>query len=771
MKKYTKLTVVLLTLCMLAVGMLTACGDTPPAGDDPNEYSVTVTLDTGAPAKGVRVDIKDNNGKLSTFKTTGSNGKAVFPTITDGYTVELSNIPDGYELPQDVDWTITATHRQIKVQLVRAFAYRVHLVDEQGNPFYAEGVQVGICTLAGNCLAPVDLGKDGSVAISAEKTDYHVKIFDLPDGYTYEQDDDNYYTGDVFSATENEMTITIYAVNVLTATSDVMTTQKKTEFAAKCEAYNNADMLGRDAQYVNIPLQAGEIAYYAISSSLGGVYRLFAVSTADPNDTFPTEKAKFVDEGKLHAHNANGHYIYDAVTGHEFTVTKNEVYRFKLVASENVTTEFILVAPIASYTAVAGGSPSVTVTLTKENARGVIAFTPTELGVYKATAQGATKTLVSASTLSFSDTESNTNASAYTAGNSAHAAYTSAQETLYFAVSATGVQFPATVTVKIEKSAKIVNKTATVQSTLEQFGDQQGVLTGVPISESGYSELVKGSDGYYHYGAQNGPFVVVNLTKNLGADRLNTTPALAYMEMTSTHLASYVLDTTTGDKTNPATDIEFTDYRTFLRGFVEYTSKTEGHGSVLSIPTTITTQTYYTKYVNKDGVYPLNDELKDFLQAFYAANQGNLAGSIAGDADYKWLFPCYYYNVNAQIDQAVGTYDLVSFTAVIDNQVQTFTVGDTYSESTVSATDRLFVIDADGTYAYKTHSATLSNYVTENSGEWSKDGATYTFTSDDSDNGFKSIVYNAESKTVTVTFTDENGYDLVTVLQFAPDAE
>lgn len=136
-----------------------------------------------------------------------------------------------------------------------------------------------------------------------------------------------------------------------------------------------------------------------------------------------------------------------------------------------------------------------------------------------------------------------------------------------------------------------------------------GSIKDIPFD----STIVKGSDGYYHIGSEQGKTVYVQLTKGT---RVNTNS----ME----YLAHYDIpnESEKGSVFNYSKD-EFDEANNSgVHIHTDYTKVVEG----------------YAKLVNSDGLYPVNDLLKTILQ--------NFCIGFSGWQNYPetyWLAACYYY--------------------------------------------------------------------------------------------------------------------------------
>ncbi|MDE6029321.1 MAG: carboxypeptidase-like regulatory domain-containing protein, partial [Clostridiales bacterium] len=739
-KLRNKIVLALLALCLAVTAVLfVACGGDDSSNDANVTYTVTVNKD-GAPVKGVKVTVK--NGALSYApKTTSADGKVTFKLVkSDDYTVELSDLPEGYEVPAGAAFTFS-DDRSLTVNLAEKFAYKVKLVNPDGSPFTAEGVSVGIC-INGNCLEPVEIDETGLARIDAAKNDYHIKVFDLPAGYAYECDGDAYavhqtdegtyiYDGDEntyvsLSATVNEQTVTIYPVNVL----DFATMTAMTD--AEIDNYNDdiRKIDGYKAYKIKANIAVGETAYYTFTADINGYYDLYAVGYDQSIMGYKINPNFLLGDTDAPNNGWNFSYIFGygdvtAVKGNRYYV--NVTNRATTTALE---LEFIVATPAASSTAITGATATTTVkaAINKAGANAVIALTPAAGASYRLTLQGegaikCVDSLENAEAATFADGE-------YEANAKAEYKFTedlvSLGYTAYFAVSVKG-EYPAAIDVRVDKVADLADtyNTKTTPETLATYDAPEGTEL-MPVPLDGTAELVLGNDGYYHYGTTDGPVVMVILTEQLDSVRFRG-GAVAYIEYYTLGVNPYVVDVTTGtDAADLSKGKTYDDYRELLRGFKDYKYDSQNN-AIIPNPDDITVEKYYAKYVNEDGACPLTADLKNILQIItnqILANK-NLSLLPAADDENVWMFACYYYGEQQQADPIVGEY-----------------------ECDLGETKYVLTIDKNGSFNVK--EVTEDEEYTIASGAWNKsDGGEYSFSFNPS-----------EGYTYTMTYADgEFTYD------------
>ncbi|HIZ24317.1 MAG TPA: hypothetical protein H9812_02430, partial [Candidatus Gallimonas intestinigallinarum] len=152
-----------------------------------------------------------------------------------------------------------------------------------------------------------------------------------------------------------------------------------------------------------------------------------------------------------------------------------------------------------------------------------------------------------------------------------------------------------------------------------------GLLTGVALD--GSAELVLDSDGYYHIGTVDGPYLLAKLN---GASR--------YMD------ASFSTAEMSGNKNlhipgsvNPETNT----YPVYA-----YVSYVDPNADILEVdPNSFIAQ--YSSACNGDGVVRVTEELRLFLKRYagYMGAMGIYQGEVS-EENY-WLIPCYYYQSDA----------------------------------------------------------------------------------------------------------------------------
>ena len=747
------LTSVFLALCMVVcLFAIAACDNT---SDTTVIYTITVQTDATTPASGVTVKIRKGGAVYS--ENTDEEGKATFELVPDDYDVELSKIPAHYNVPASTSLKLSSERRNITVTLEKNFGYTVKLVNPDGTPFYLEGVTVGICTLDGNCLTPVALGEDGVAIIDADASNYHVQILGLPkDQYTYDHDINDYYTGEEFTATKTEMTITINSITAISL-STPMTSTQKAEFASKNSgARYNADAREYTAYKGGKMLAAGETAYFTVTAPFSGTYHYYVNNAVD--------------------------YLEDEFSSHLFigiyTYVAGRTYTIKAInnSKHSAQAEFVLTVPFSTSLKQTSVSNSIPLSIGKANAPAIIEFIPNQTGIYKLSVLGSALTVVNASSSLPDELIASENLpldSAYKANASVTQVITKFFQSgspIYFTVLTKAATYPADVNVKLERTGNSVDNetdvavTASLTKATKPAGTE---LFGLPMADGTKNQVLSDGNGGYTY---DGHPVYVKITTPIEKSRYSSNFALAYMDMSSANpRTKYAFTTFT------ATGSDTVDYKLFLRGFKEYESAPGGIWGVtdkIPDPEDITTQTYYAKFVNDDGAYPLTTELKTFLEKFYEANAAMFNGFCSGLAnaetyDSAWLLFCYYYDEEVAADPIVGEYKLSS----VKVKGTTYNIGDTYTgnvydvqsmliEGVLSANSAVLRLAKDGSLiilTYDSYLEGLNESFPFKEGSWSKNG-NYTFTLEDDGNA-ASLTYSSGTFTYSYTDGDSNAIE------------
>ena len=229
--------VLLVCICVFSVVgaiLFAACTPDKPQGDTIT-YTVTVTNENDEAVPNVRVRLTKGSAKY-TYVTTDAEGKASFDLTEDTYDVDFNanSLPEGYTAPEGVK--VSKDEPNATAKLVKKLAFKVTLLDEDGNPFYRDGVSLAVCEIGGSCRQTTALKKDGTWAYYptakdvANNAEYKILINligDVFDEFTFDGDardplSGSYYDGEHFKYDEKnpdqsitEITITIKSAKPL----------------------------------------------------------------------------------------------------------------------------------------------------------------------------------------------------------------------------------------------------------------------------------------------------------------------------------------------------------------------------------------------------------------------------------------------------------------------------------------------------------------------------------------------------------------------------
>lgn len=178
------------------------------------------------------------------------------------------------------------------------------------------------------------------------------------------------------------------------------------------------------------------------------------------------------------------------------------------------------------------------------------------------------------------------------------------------------------VTISVERTADAAvwtneEKTVDMPAGASREIDQVGTVKDVPLD----SEIVKGADGYYHIGTDNGPIVYVQLTKATRVD----SDSMKF-------LAAYPIENPSADPNAPSQSLTGTIFSYTTDEFNEETNSgvhihTDYSPVVLG----------YSNLVNSDGLYRVNDLLLEVLKRYCTR--------LPNYSNYKnyWVAACSYY--------------------------------------------------------------------------------------------------------------------------------
>ncbi len=180
-------------------------------------------------------------------------------------------------------------------------------------------------------------------------------------------------------------------------------------------------------------------------------------------------------------------------------------------------------------------------------------------------------------------------------------------------------------------------------------GPEDLQLVDVPYSSSYfYSDPANGGDGYYHRGTKDKPGEIIYAAISKKATRMFSDASFTtILKNSGTALNLYAGKDEIGDNVIHC-------YTPFIMNWEDEDAIwVEDRGEVI-VPEADPNKNAYQNYCNKDGVYPVNKELHDFLTLYVRAHKpidsDVTQADFSGKADWLWLAACYYYT-----DQNLGT--------------------------------------------------------------------------------------------------------------------
>ena len=176
----------------LEVEQTTPVTPTPETG----EIDIVITdKNTGDPIPGATVVVKDKDGNIVDTVVTDSNGKTPVVdelTVGETYTIETTDVPDGYTAPEPTTQKITSpekvtvpleTGRDSGVTSSTGSLYVIITDKNTGDPI--PGATVEVSNSAGEVVKTVITDATGSFTVTNLKPDtYTVTTTKVPSGYT-----------------------------------------------------------------------------------------------------------------------------------------------------------------------------------------------------------------------------------------------------------------------------------------------------------------------------------------------------------------------------------------------------------------------------------------------------------------------------------------------------------------------------------------------------------------------------------------------------------
>ena len=792
MKKFKKLTAFLTALfsLTLAAGIFAACSKNGNTTPKETYYNVTVTMG-GNPLAGAQLTFAnaETEAETQTF-TTGDDGIAHVDLPRANYHVTVTGgVPDGYGMESSEGYYTVNTGRNFTIRIVPATQedtaqYTVRLVAPEGsnnvnlsgrNVIYAE-------TPTGGQRVLGQTDSKGEAQLSVPKKGY--LFITPPTGYNYDRN----YTGSTKSPYEIDakggtMTFNLLRENLVRLENEMSDDEKNafanaigsTSFRESAIATESSP--GRKGYFVTATLKKGETQFFTMRATESDYYTLYVNKPSGCN-LILISKPYDVTNGDI--------FTAPNSIGAALACTKNANFTFALTAGNaDASFQFVLLAPAERNETRIETTGEFDLEI-QELLPALISFRPAESGRYQVRILSEGNFVMHHIYNRYVTSPSNPTPPADgSASENESLSYNGifefniADDTLYYKDSAgnidknrpndaewllriftnDNVRYPLPVKISIERIGDadagrqylIVNAEEPAAGVLTQADRPEGTPQAIGVYKTA-PRIVKGNDGLYHLNAENGPVVYVKLKGNIPPYY----PDASFESLDSSGISPYRFNVTTEeDMKDPNAPYTLRDYTRLLRGALtpaENGTPTDADAF----------DEYYLKYVNADGMYPLDDTLKEFLSLFASSASSWLGGFGSYTNDSLYLFSAYYYDdgtplpepvpsrgdgtQNSPYELEIGSFSVkitagtpVYLTYTEDGVVDITGTGATVSKSPVTAGE-VFTITATES---KTYIVTV-NYVIgtnkanpvpvhdgdtlENIG---KDGVWYSFTADE----------------------------------------
>lgn len=602
-------------------------------------YTVTVVRQGGSNVAGVDVIFTPDSSAAETLvRTTDENGKvqiALSATLDYVVTLDATTLPSGFAVkPEDANGISTANGAAITFTLVPEQTYSVQVNGPAGVSL--EGIAVSYAATA-NGFTTLWGYTDANGKLSVVKPSSKGYIYiTAPNGYAYNE---NYGDNSPYALKKGTITFQLLKRTDFTL-STAMTESEQQAFVAATTS-NFAAMMseaGRAAYCFSAQIGAGETQVFSFTAQQSERYDFFA--------SFSDCEVKLFDSLKFKAGNIDYSIaeLPDKSMGMYVEAEAGATYFFTVSATTAQTVQLVIVTPADKNDYSAEGAGDYTLTI-KNKQPAMLYFRPAQSGEYTLTiASGASGYRID------QISQANHDPIIGAGSDNGSVVFQATDSELFdgngkptpnvwifrFTSTAATPAYPIEISVTIERTGDAfekqkVTENAVVTERLTQYADQTGKLTAVGVTGA---QVVKGGDGYYHYGNANGPVVVIKLKGAIPPFYVGEeNKKLDFSTLDKEDIGWY-----TFYKNSDDTHYYFVNYASFLRGYTAYSDNP-----------TIEVEEYYLKYVNKDGVYPLNDELKVFLQYVARNNASWLSGSVSNaQSDCLWLFSAYYYDDAAE---------------------------------------------------------------------------------------------------------------------------
>lgn len=644
--------VLFLAACLMITGIgFTAC----TKDDDPSKdgYTVTVLYPDGTPVKStdsgdtrrqVSVtllgsdgeQLKGEDGTPLGYVRLNNVGQAHFDYFVPGeYTISILNIPAGYTYDESAKTSAKTATVTVNLQQLRDIEYEINILLPDGSP--AENI--GVKLMKGrDTVASMTTGTDGKAKSDKIDAESYDVILNLPSSYCYKP---------VQTLKSGEpTTVQLYELHdVDLKAEDRMPDEMVKEWAERLNFGNYVRFNPDYTHYLyTAEMKGNEEIFFALSVEKAGTYSITVNN--DPNyemKFYPGSLASYEDTLTLKTNYGTG--------VQHLSLKPGEIFYISVCSLDGNahTTQFAIAFNVDPVT-VNATAPG-TYTLNYELDYAILEFTPTVSGIYSIetnTDKYDTK-LVSYSRATGrpilgedgeevgNDDQSATDKNCYFE-EEVRQDHLGSTYIFRIYIKDSGVKFPVSISAIITRvgDAKTLttNTVPVTTSNTTKFADQEGTYTEAPYD--GTAETYE-QDGVWYIKTPDGDRkLVASITRRL----IGVEYSFATIEYMGESRPSEgtpgsgddetINDVPVNNKLTLFVDEVITD-TTITRNYKNYRGFIES----------------YKTLCNKDGVYEVNTEIKEFLVHYLDRTVGGIdiaryAGVDVAEGCY-WLLACGYY--------------------------------------------------------------------------------------------------------------------------------
>lgn len=623
-RAWKKIAAIVAAACLALCGLiLAACGD----GDKQDDYSVTLAFQSGRvvpDAKVIFTPEAEGKETKTVEAVTDEEGKCTVRLYTDiDYSVAADNLPEDFILQTKKIHTTKGEEIQLKIVLPEEYSFAVT------GPAGADLSNITVsysATVDGERKPLGQTGEDGKLIARMEPVNGYAFITP-PEGYVYNE----------FYGSNSNCPYKMSSVKPEKITFELISHEKLTlENAISSEEINAFQQATGNTVLENMMKSSIRKAYsfsktsaeahtvYSFEAKEAGDYWVFVnyknkddAEEGDANEV-ETDKVDFVFSVS-NSLNLDPKSALNSISGSfsNFSVVCEEGATYYLNVNADTTEQelqFLIVSPEERNETLVTAEGDVTLSVL-ENIPAEIRFMPSVAGEYTFTTDSNVKIEVISNGYTGETSVDGTIKIEVTSGHLYYGDGTPSHITWYLRFTALGENpvYPLNVTVHVTRE-NIIEYTLQVRvvevtETLTKYEDQTGTLTAIGVNNT-TGQVVKGDDGYWHYGDKDGAVVVVQLKGNI---------PVFY----------------------PETKFEDVDKE---RDFFRFLVGTDEEKHVYLHDDYTQLFHTYTEYVNKDGMYRLTDELAALLKLVAKQNEPFFKTCVSNyTADSLWLFSAFYY--------------------------------------------------------------------------------------------------------------------------------